>query len=490
MGLKILSLSAEVAPFAKTGGLADVCGALPKYLRKMGHDVRVAMPAYQMIEHEYHTTNKYGLETLPGQLWVPTGPGVHPAGGFRGTLPGSDVPAYFIAEWNLFGRPQIYGYGDDAYRFAFFAKAVVELLLALDWKPDIVHAHDWHAAPFVTWLATAGSADERFRSDAGFPIPTLFTIHNLAHQGRTHWKIFDYMGIQTYSLNEESFDEVNFMARGIYHATMINTVSPTYAREIMTPSLGAHMDKLLHSRAFDVHGILNGIDYEVWNPATDAHIAHQFDADTLDAKIFNKRDLQARAGLPQRDDVPLVALVSRLDFQKGLDLMGHVIHQLLNSFAGSEAQFIVLGTGADEYEQMFTRLAHYHKDKMRAYLQYDASLSQLVYAGADIFLMPSRFEPCGLGQLIAMRYGTVPVVRATGGLVDTVQDGHTGFSFSDYTADAFWNALYRAIQTYIRNPGHWREIQRNGMLANFSWEASAERYAEVYAWAISRARGW
>ncbi|NUM43103.1 MAG: glycogen synthase [Anaerolineales bacterium] len=483
--MKILSISAEVAPFAKTGGLADVCGALPKYLQKLGHDVRVVMPAYQKVEHEYHTTNKYGLSALPGQLWVPTGVGVSPAGGFRGTLPGSDVPIYFIAEWNLFGRPEIYGYSDDAYRFAFFCKAAVELLAALDWRPDVIHAHDWHAAPLITWLATAGTQDDRFRN-----IPTVFTIHNLAHQGRTHWKIFDYMGVQTYGLAEENYDEVNFMARGIHHATMINTVSPTYAREIMTPEYGAHLDKLLHSRAFDVHGILNGIDTDVWNPATDTYIAHKFDTNSLEAKIFNKRELQARAGLPQRDDVPLLALVSRLDFQKGLDLMGHPLHMLLNGFGGGEAQFIVLGTGADEYEQMFTRLAHYHKDKMRAYLTYDAMLSQLIYAGADMFLMPSRFEPCGLGQMIAMRYGTVPIVRMTGGLADTVYDGSTGFTFFDYTIDAFWNAMYRALQTYYHNRPHWQTIQKNAMNQDLSWETSAKRYAEIFAWAIARARGW
>ncbi|MCB9134231.1 MAG: glycogen synthase [Anaerolineales bacterium] len=483
--MNILSISAEVAPFAKTGGLADVCGALPKYIRNLGHDVRVVMPAYQKIEHEYHTTNKYNLESLPGQLWVPTGSGVYPAGVFRGNLPGTDVPAYFIAEWNMFGRSQIYGYSDDAYRFAFFCKAVIELLRALDWRPDIVHAHDWHAAPIITWLATAGTVDQWFRN-----IPTVFTIHNLAHQGRTNWKIFDYMQLQTFSLAEEGYEEVNFMARGIQHATMINTVSPTYAREIMTPEYGANLDKLLHSRAFDVHGILNGIDTDVWNPATDPYIAHKFDVDTLGDKVFNKRELQARAGLPQRDDIPLIAMVSRLDFQKGLDLTGHAIHNLLNNYGGGEAQFIVLGTGADEYEQMFIRLADYHKDKMRAYMTYDAMLSQLIYAGADMFLMPSRFEPCGLGQMIAMRYGTVPVVRATGGLADTVHDGYTGFTFYDYNSDALWDALYRAVQAYHYDPPRWRNIQQNAMRLDLSWEKSAERYAEIYAWAQARARGW
>lgn len=482
--LKILSISAEVAPFAKTGGLGDVCGALPKYLRKMGHDVRVVMPAYQNVEHEYHTTNRYALQAMPGQLQVPTGAGVFPAGAFRGVLPGTDVPVYFIAEWNLFGRPSIYGYGDDAYRFAFFCKAAAELMLALDWKPDIVHAHDWHAAPLVTWLATAGSAHDFFRGT-----PTLFTIHNLAHQGQTSWNIFDYLGIQTYALYEEGFGEVNFMARGIHHATLINTVSPTYAREIMTPALGANLHKLLQSRAFDVHGILNGVDYEVWNPATDPHIPHHFSADDLQGKRLNKRELQRRAGLPVADDIPLVTMISRLDFQKGLDLTGHVIHLLMNHYAGTDAQFIVLGSGASEYEQMFAQLAAYHTNKMRAVLKFDASLAQWLYAGADVFLMPSRFEPCGLGQMIAMRYGTVPVVRATGGLADTVHDGRTGFTFHEYTSDAFWAALHRAIQTYLHAPTLWQEIQRNGMLADFSWETSAQRYAELYAWAIARMRG-
>jgi starch synthase len=473
--LKILFLSAEVAPFAKTGGLGDVGGSLPKALHEMGHDVRVVMPAYQKIEAGYP-----GVTPMPGSLSVPTGAGVLNAGVFQGTLPQSQVPIYFIAEGNLFNRPSLYGYGDDVYRFAFFSRAALELTIALDWKPDIVHAHDWHTAPALTWLATAGQGYEQFQG-----IATVFTIHNLAHQGKTNWQIFNYLGLQTHGLAEEGYDEVNFMARGIYHATMVNTVSPTYAQEIMTPAGGAGLDALLRHRQYDVHGILNGLDYEEWDPAADGRLASHYDAEHLANRLYNRRALQARADLPQRDDIPLVAMVSRLDWQKGLDITGHVIHLLMNGLSG-DAQFIVLGTGDSAYEQMFARLAAYHPDKMTAYLNYDANFAPLIYAGSDMFLMPSLFEPCGLGQLIAMRYGSVPVVRATGGLVDTVEDGETGFLFGAYNADAFWQALQRAIYVYNVDKPRWQTIQQNGMSADFSWQRSASGYQQLYEWAIAR----
>ncbi|MFZ0547859.1 MAG: glycogen synthase [Candidatus Promineifilaceae bacterium] len=481
--LKILFISAEVAPFAKTGGLGDVGGSLPKALKKLGHDVRVVMPAYQSIEESLQN-GRFNLTVLPGHLEVPMGFGSVTAGVFEGRLPGNEVPIYFIAERNLLGRPNVYGYDDDPYRFAFFSRAALDLALAMNWRPDVVHAHDWHTAPALTWLATAGNSHSFFRA-----MPTVFTIHNLAHQGRTSWNIFDYMGLQTHSLNEEGYGEVNFMARGIYHATMVNTVSPTYAREIMTRDGGAHLDGLLHYRAFDVHGILNGIDYDEWNPMTDKRLAGYFDEEHMDGRLTNKRALQARAGLPVRDDAPILAMISRLDWQKGLDITGHVIHLLMNGYAG-EAQFIVLGTGAAEYENMFARLADFHRDKMTAFLAYNAGLAPLIYAGSDMFLMPSRFEPCGLGQLIAMRYGSVPVVRATGGLADTVQDTITGFQFHDYSADAFWHGVQRAMYTYNTNQPHWKQIQLNGMSADFSWERSADGYQQLYQWAISRMRGY
>jgi starch synthase len=483
--LKILFLSAEVAPFAKAGGLADVCGSLPKALAALGHEVRVVMPAYAPIEAACRT-GTHAVHPHPLTLRVPLGGGTTPAGVLEAMLPGSCVPVYFIAEWQRFGgRPFFYGYADDPYRFAFFSRAALDLVIAaLGWRPDVVHAHDWHTAPAVTWLATAGHGDARY---AG--LPTVYTIHNLMHQGTAPWQVFEYLGLLTHRLAEERPGEVNFMARGIYHATMISTVSPTYAREILTPQGGSGLDGLLRHRHFDVHGILNGLDYEVWDPATDRHLAARFDAGTLERRLANKRALQARSGLPERDDVPLAAMVTRLDRQKGLDITGHVLHLLMNSHAG-EAQCVALASGAPQYEGMLRHLAGYHRDRMTAFIGYDAELAPLIYGGSDVFLMPSLFEPCGLGQLIAMRYGAVPVVRATGGLADTVRAGVTGFTFTSYSADDFWNALREALHIWRLDPESWRALQRQGMMSDYSWAASARAYQQVYEWAIARARGW
>ncbi len=482
MPLKILFLSAEVTPFAKVGGLADVAGSLPKALRALGHEVRVVMPAYQKIEQQ----GREGKFTspLPGGLLVPVRGGGVPAGCLEGSLPGSDVPIYFIAQHHLFDRPDVYGYNDDPYRFAFFSRAALELASALGWMPDIVHAHDWHTAPALAWLATVGRVDGRWAT-----IPSLFTIHNLAHQGRTSWDLFNYLGLLTNGLMEEGYGGVNFMARGIYHASLINTVSPTYAREIMTYDGGSGLHNLLRFRHFDVHGILNGLDHEVWNPLTDHNLAQPFDADHLDDRVANKLALQARLGLPQRADVPLVGMVTRLDGQKGMDIMGHPLHLLMNGGAG-EAQFVVVGTGASNYEDMFRALAGYHPSKMSAVLTFAPDIASLVYGGSDLFLMPSLFEPCGLGQLIAMRYGSVPVVRATGGLADTVRDGVTGFQFGDFSVDDFWYSIQRALYIYNVDQGSWRAMQRNGMVLDSTWRNSALGYQQLYEWAMARMRGW
>jgi starch synthase len=481
--MRILLLAAEAAPFAKTGGLADVAGSLPKALDALGHDVRVVMPAYQAVEEAQHT-RRWGVAADPTRLRVPVGGGVVEAGVLRAMLPDSTVPIYFIAERHLFGRPELYGYPDDGFRFAFFSRAALDLMIgAWGWRPDVVSVHDWHATPAIAWLATAGQADPRYRA-----LPTVLTIHNLRHQGRTSPQALAYLGVDSERLIEEGPGEVNFMARGILHATMITTVSPTYAHEILTPEYGERLDSLLRYRHFDVHGILNGLDYDVWDPAADQHLAAPFDAERLDERLVNKRALQQRLGLPE-SDAPLVAMVTRLDAQKGLDITGHVVHLLLNAAAG-DAQFVVLGSGAAEYEDMFRHLASYHRDKMAAVLRYDAALAPLVYAGSDIFLMPSRFEPCGLGQMIAMRYGSVPVVRATGGLVDTVREGVSGFLFADYSVESFWEALSRALAAYRTDPAAWQALQRGGMAADFSWTASARGYQQVFDWANARVRGW
>jgi starch synthase len=483
--LKILVLSAEAAPFAKAGGLADVCGSLPKALAGLGHDVRVVLPAYRVIEQAIKNGD-LGLQTSPTTLKVPVSPNPVTAGVLESSLPGSNVPVYFIAERQRFGdRPFFYGYPDDPFRFAFFSRAALDLMVAaLGWRPDVVHAHDWHTAPAITWLATSGQGDPRYAN-----MPTVYTIHNLMHQGTANWQALNFLGVRTNRLMEERPNEVNFMARGIFHSTMITTVSPTYAREIMSREGGGGLDGMLRHRNFDVHGILNGLDYEIWDPTTDAHLPAPFSADTLVQRLVNKRALQARAGLPQRDDVPLVAMVTRLDWQKGLDITGHALHLLMNSHAG-EAQCIVLGAGAAEHERMLRHISGCHQGKMRAFIGYDAALAPLIYGGSDIFLMPSLFEPCGLGQLIAMRYGSVPVVRATGGLADTVRPHVTGFTFTHYTADAFWHALCEALYIYRVDPDNWRAIQQKGMRTDYSWETSARSYQQVYEWAIARVRGF
>ncbi len=481
--MRILVIAAEAAPFAKTGGLADVAGSLPKALAALGHDVRVVMPAYLGIE-EAARSGRWGITSDPTVLRVPVGGGFVTAGVFRTVLPGSSVPVYFIAERHLFGRPEVYGYPDDAYRFAFFSRAALDLLVAaLGWRPDVVSVHDWHAAPAIAWLATSGQADERYRA-----LPTALTIHNLAHQGRTSRQVLSYLGVEAPRLIEEGPGEANFMARGIFHATMVTTVSPTYAREILTPQYGERLDSLLRYRHFDVHGIVNGLDYDIWDPARDAQIASAFSADRPQARAPNKRALQERLGLPVAD-VPVVAMVTRLDAQKGLDITGHAVHLLLNAAAG-DAQFVVLGSGAAEYEDMFRHLASYHRTRMAAILKYDATMAPLIYAGSDIFLMPSRFEPCGLGQMIAMRYGSVPVVRATGGLVDTVHEGSRGFLFEEYSVAAFWDALSRALHLYATDKPAWQALQRGGMTADFSWTTSALGYQQVFDWAVARVRGW
>lgn len=477
---RILFLSSEVAPFAKTGGLADVGGSLPKALAALGHDVRIILPAYDNIEAAA-IQGKWGITNLPS-ISVPLGFGNVPAGIFFTKLPDSEISVYFIAEGSLFNRQNYYGYEDDGYRFSFYCRAALHLTTVLGWKPDILHANDWHAAPAVTWLDTAGRSYFDFQN-----IPSLFTIHNLAHQGRSPWGVFDYLGIQSFRLREENYNQVNFMARGIHHSTLINTVSPSYAREILTWDGGSGLDGLLRARANDVYGILNGLDMIEWDPANDPFLASKFNANHMEKRIENKLALQLRAGLPPNPNIPLVAMVSRLDWQKGLDITGHVIHLLMNNYAG-EAQFIVLGTGSQEYEDMFSNLANYHRQKMAAFMSYDNSLAHLIYGGSDIFIMPSLFEPCGLGQMIAMRYGSVPVVRAIGGLADTVQDSVTGFSFYDYSSEAFSQALQRAIYIYTADKDGWRGIQENGMLADFTWERSARGYQQLYEWAVARKR--
>jgi len=500
--LKILFLAAEAVPFAKVGGLADVAGSLPRAIRALGHDIRLMMPRYGTIRSDQFRLEKIG-EAFP----IPIGPGeghIHLIGVTIDEETNGDVPVYLVWNEHYFSsRDRIYGFEDDAQRFAVFGRASLAALHLLDWKPDVIHVNDWHTGIVPTWLDTAGRRDPYYGD-----IPTLFTIHNLAYQGVTGRLILTFAQMEYVKhLPIEQPGTVNWMAQGIAHADLVNTVSKRYAQEILTPEVGMGLDSLLRERQDQLFGVLNGIDYKQWNPVTDPHIPHRFDVETLDRRSANKTALQQQARLPARPDVPLVGMVSRLDTVKGMDLMEPVLEWLLGGtspatastrggepfvpgpkdqgLAEREAQFVLLGTGRPQYHEMFERIQARFPDRMRAFLKFDDVLARRIYAGADMFLMPSSVEPCGLGQMIAMRYGCVPVVRATGGLADTVADytakrgRGTGFTFTDYTPEACRDALERALKVYHKKKA-WRRAQQRGMGIDFSWSASAQEYIKLY----------
>lgn len=475
--LKILYLAAEAVPFAKVGGLADVAGSLPKAIRALGHDIRLMIPRYGTIR-----SDQFNLEKIGEPFPIPLGPGeeyVHLVGGRMG-----DVPVYLV--WNeqyFSSRDRVYGFEDDAQRFVVFGRAALAALGCLDWKPDVIHANDWHTGIVPAWLRSAGRKNPFYRD-----VATLFTIHNLAYQGITGRLILTFAQMEHLKhLPVEQPGTVNWMAQGIAHADVVNTVSPRYAQEVLGVELGMGLAPLLQERKERLYGVLNGIDYDEWNPATDAHIPHRFDVGRLDRRAANKAALQQQARLSVDPNVPLVGMVTRLDQVKGMDLMEAVLEWWLGE---EEGQFVLLGTGDPKYHEMFERVQARFPERMRVYLKFDDMLARRIYAGADLFLMPSAVEPCGLGQMIAMRYGCVPVVRATGGLADTVGDytakrgRGTGFTFADYTPEACCQALRRALKVYRENKKAWRGLQERGMKADFSWDASAREYVKLYRRAI------
>lgn len=481
--LKILYLSAEVVPFAKTGGLADVAGSLPKAIRALGHDIRVAMPRYGRID-----PIKFGLQKILPAFPVPMDKQMEEAAVLQGSI-APDVPIYFIENAKYYDRDGIYMYPDDAERFVFFSRSALEMLKRLNWRPDIIHCNDWHTAIIPNWLKTVYKDDPFFAQTA-----TVYTIHNLAYQGIFGYRVLEIAGIAEYGFmyHPEMADlaeVVDFMARGIFFADVINTVSEKYAQEILTPEFGEKLDPLLRDRRDRLFGILNGIDYEVMNPATDKYIVQNYDVEHLDKRVQNKLALQQQANLKQDANIPLIGIISRLTDQKGFDILGDVLDHVLDL----DLQLIVLGTGDPHYHELFSRIAQAYQGKAAVFLTFNAELAQRIYAGTDMFLMPSRFEPCGLGQMIAMRYGSVPIVRATGGLADTVKDFDprtgegNGFSFVRYDRWALFAAIVRALENY-KYKDTWRRLQVKGMTADFSWNASARKYVELYYRAIA-ARG-
>lgn len=478
--LQVLMLAAECTPFVKTGGLADVIGSLPKALKELGHDVRVAMPRYGRIDPQ-----QFDLTRELEPFSVPMDGQSEQASIFETTI-AQDVPVYMVENAKYYDRDGIYMYPDDAERFVFFCRAALEMLKRLDWQPDVIHCHDWHTAIVPNWLKTIYLDDPFFARTA-----TVYTIHNLAYQGIFGYRVLEIAGIDEYGFiyHPEMADlseVVDLMGRGIYFADMISTVSERYAREILTPEFGERLDPILRERQDRLVGILNGIDCDRIGPQVDSHLAVNYDIDTLDKRVENKLALQKEAGLPQDPDIPLIGMVSRLTDQKGFDILGDVIDHVLEL----DLQFVLLGTGDQHYHEMFSKMAQAFPQKMAVFLTFNAALTRRIHAGADLYLMPSRVEPCGTGQMIAMCYGGVPVVRATGGLADTVDDYNpqtgkgNGFVFTDHDRWALYAAIVRALENYKYQEA-WQKLQRRNMQVDFSWTTSASKYVDLYQKALS-----
>ncbi|HMO54711.1 MAG TPA: glycogen synthase [Tepidiformaceae bacterium] len=454
--MKILFASAEVDPFAKVGGLADVASALPQRLLEMGHDIRVITPCHPTAAaaHAASTTHRLYKVPMPGpdrEIDVAT------TAGFGG------VPVDLVHEPDYFGRSEVYGEPDDLLRYQFFCRAIIEVLKNDEWIPDILHLNDWHTAPLAFAMRNLAWGNPRLRG-----VGTVFTIHNLRYRGP---------------------DELNdFLAQAIYYSDAITTVSPTYAREILTRDYGEGLDSLLQLRSDSLFGILNGVNYDVFNPRTDRHVRHHYDLTTLEERAANRSALVGELKLAPSDG-PIAAMVTRLTEQKGVDLVLQAAPELI-AIGG---QLVILGEGDTWLKDEIKRLEAAHPGHVLLAARFDEGLAQRLYAGADILLMPSRYEPCGLGQIIAMRYGSIPIGRRTGGLSDTILDidehpeTGTGFLFDEFSSFSFLAAFERAVRAF-RDPEQWLRLQSNGMSRDYSWRASATHYVEVYTAAL-RARG-
>jgi starch synthase len=472
--IKILMASAEVAPFAKVGGLADVTGSLPPALEKLNCDVKIVMPLYGAIDRKNFKLKKKlsnieiisDKETKKINLW-------------QAKLPNSQTTVYFIEHAPFFGKKEVY-HGNDAERFLFFSLACLNILPLIKFQPDVIHCHDFHTALITDLLKT--QKDQKTKLGLFLQnTKTLYTIHNLNYQGKSEIEVLSTGNLSKNSLKSLSKDardgDINFMVQGIINADWVNTVSPTYAKEITTSAYGANLENIIKQNKNKLSGILNGIDIDKYNPAEDKLIKQKYDLKTLSKKADNKLYLQKILKLPQDKNIPIVGMITRLAWQKGLELISPTIEQVIKS--NQPAQFVFLGTGQKEYETELKKLAKKYPQYVSANIMFDIKLAQQIYAGSDIFLMPSRFEPCGLGQMFAMRYGTVPIVRKTGGLADTV-DKKTGFSFEEFTAEDFTNSLKKAINIFYKKPRQWQKLVKNCMKKDFSWDKSAKEYLKLY----------
>ncbi|MCJ7458563.1 MAG: glycogen synthase GlgA [candidate division Zixibacteria bacterium] len=490
--LRVLLVSPEVVPFAKTGGLADVAGALSKVLSRMGCEVKTILPKYKMVDEK-----KYGLENIDSFL-----PGIRIAEKEvkfkikKCHLPDSNAEYLFLENKEFFDRDELYAdkktgqdYEDNDERFILFARGVLETIKALDWKPDLIHCNDWQSALIPAYLKTILEEEPFYKN-----IATLLTIHNIAYQGNFPRSTFDKLGLKKelfYPLSPfEYWGGVNFLKIGISYADLINTVSEKYAQEIQSgPEFGYGMEGILKDRTRDTYGVLNGADYEEWSPEKDKLIPYNYGKGNLQIKSKNKELLLRQAGLETDRNEPLIGMISRLADQKGFDLL----HEIADKLLSLGVKLIILGTGEQKYHIFLSGLEKKYPDKAKIYLKYDNKLAHLIEAGADIFLMPSRYEPCGLNQMYSLRYGTVPIVRETGGLADTIQDYDTqnqkgtGFVFKDYNGDELLSAIKRALILF-KDRTAWKNLMLQGMEKDFSWEASAKKYIQLYNKAVAKKR--
>jgi len=460
--LKILFVSSEVAPLAKVGGLADVVGSLPRALRSLGHDVRILMPQYDGLDERFPLT-----PVIPGYALS-----FEPETVSLNVTTVKDVPVYLLENHRYFGTREVYH--NDLERFYFFSRAVFEILPEWDFQPDIVHCHDWLTALLVLWQKKAGQ-----------PYKHVFSIHNLAYQGffDANFKYFPEL-TRDWDGSPPGTPPVPFtyMSQAVLRADLVTTVSPTYAREITTPELGVGLDTLLRFRNDSLLGIVNGLDQQDWNPQIDPLIPLNYSAADLHNRRYNKIALQRVSGLPVDSQIPLIGMVQRLDEQKGLDILGPGLDRLLNE---SNAQIVILGRGQDNYEKMLRDVTERYPRQAAGIVAFEEPLARLIYAGCDIFLMPSRFEPCGLGQLIAMRYGAIPVVRHTGGLVDTVPAFNAdltrgaGFVFHEYASGTLVDSVLQAVSMY-KNQALWQAAVARVMGLDYSWSVSARLYEKAY----------
>ncbi len=470
--LKVLIVSSEAAPFAKTGGLGDVIGSLPQALRELGVDVRVLMPRYRSIKWDLVKDATYISSFEVSLGWRKQSASV-----FSMTVDG--LPVYLIQNDYYFGRDGLYGFGDDYERFGFFSKAAVEFVGTIDFMPDVIHFHDWQTGLVPVYLNDVFKRFTFYRH-----IKTVFTIHNLQYQG-----VFGRETLGNLDLNDGYFSgtklefhgNISFMKAAILYADAITTVSETYAHEIQTPAYGYGLDGLLRSCKGKITGILNGIDLKKNDPQTDKLIFTNYSATDLAGKAENKQRLQQQLNLPQSDRTPVIGIVSRLVDQKGFDLIAGCIDELMSR----DLQLVILGTGDGRYEHMFHYMSNRYPNKVSANITFNEELAQKIYAGSDMLLMPSLFEPCGLGQMIAMRYGTLPIVRETGGLADTVYHfvpelgAGNGFTFRDYLSSGLMWAIDSALGVY-KDTDMWEKAVVNAMISDFSWKKSAARYLELY----------